>query len=141
MRYPNRWLIGEWAFYEVEDHGFSDRGTLYGFARADGERPVQEKIGELYDSLDRAMVAAVGEKYTGRRGAGGTGVGTAADWFMKMIGADQPSQAEAMDRAAGSRDLQELASDAGAGSGLKNQREGAREIAEAVLIATGIHLR
>lgn len=93
MRYPNRWTVGEWTFYEVTDHGFTGEMAdkpLYGYSVGD---PMDDqgmpKLGELYPSLDHAMVAAVGEKYTGPRGAGGTGVGTAADWFMRMIGADQ----------------------------------------------------
>lgn len=87
MTYPNCWTVGEWTFYQIEGHGFSDiTGPLYGFEH-NGKREGHPKFGELYETLEHAMVAAVGEKYTGRRGAGGSGVGTAADWFMKMIGA------------------------------------------------------
>lgn len=95
MKYPNRWTVGEWTFYQVIDHGFGgehEDKPLYGFTT---DKPLHAgpfeppKLGELYPSLEHAMVAAVGEKYSGRRGAGGTGVGTAADWFMRMIGADQ----------------------------------------------------
>lgn len=94
MRYETEGTIGGWTFYRVTDHGFTgefaDR-PLYGFAPAvpDGTGAGKPKLGELYASLEHAMVAAVGEKYTGPRGAGGSGVGTAADWFMRMIGADQ----------------------------------------------------
>lgn len=90
MRYPNRWIVGEWTFYEVTDHGLSSYGNRPLFAFGDGSRDDRgrPKFGGLYVSLEHAMVAAVGEKYTGPRGAGGTGVGTAADWFMKMIGAE-----------------------------------------------------
>lgn len=107
MRYPNRWTVGEWTFFQVENHGFTgelaDR-PLYGFAVGEVETPRGEpKLGELYHCLEHAMVAAVGEKYTGRRGAGGTGVGTAADWFMRMIGAYQL-------RAAGQEGAEALAS-------------------------------
>lgn len=88
MTYPNRWTVGEWTFYEIQGHGFSGiEGSVYGFTvglPGVGQRP---KFTELYETLDEAMVAAVGEKYTGRRGAGGEAVGTAADWFLKMIGA------------------------------------------------------
>lgn len=84
--------LGEWTFYQVEDKVANgpDR-TLFGFTEAvpDGTRAGKPRFGTLYASLEHAMVAAVGEKYTGPRGAGGTGVGTAADWFMRMIGADQ----------------------------------------------------
>lgn len=95
MRFPNRWTVGDWTFYEVEDHGFSQYEGRPLFAFGDGStvesgsRAGQPKFGELYASLDRAIIAAVGEKYTGPRGAGGTGVGTAADWFAKMIGMDE----------------------------------------------------
>jgi hypothetical protein len=93
MRYQIAGTVREWTFYEVTDHGFTGELTdrpLYGFAVGKVETPKgSPKLGELYASLEHAMVAAVGEKYTGPRGAGGTGVGTAADWFMRMIGADQ----------------------------------------------------
>lgn len=93
MRYEIAGTVREWTFYEVTDHGFTGELTdrpLYGFAVGKVETPKgSPKLGELYASLEHAMVAAVGEKYTGPRGAGGTGVGTAADWFMRMIGADQ----------------------------------------------------
>jgi hypothetical protein len=86
--------VGEWTFVQVEDHGFTGEladKPLYGFVV--GEPEISGlggiKFGELYPSLEHAMVAAVAEKFTGPRGAGGSGVGTAADWFMRMIGADQ----------------------------------------------------
>lgn len=93
-RVKNQWEVGEWTFYEIVDHGFAhdDLGDkpLYKFAVttvAPGEKPPKPNH-ELYKSLDHAMAAAIAEKWTGQRGAGGTGVGTAADWFMRMIGAD-----------------------------------------------------
>lgn len=93
MRYANRWEMPEVTFYEVEDHGFTVAGsqpTLYAYGKPnDMDGRGIPKTGELYASLDRAMVAWVAEKYTGPRGAGGPGVGTAADWFLKMIGADE----------------------------------------------------
>lgn len=102
MRYPNRWTIGEWTFYQVEEHGFSSTdGPLYGYATGADEAVRQQgepNLGELYPSLEHAMVAAVGEKFTGPRGAGGTGVGTAADWFMRMVGAYQVVPADDADR-------------------------------------------
>lgn len=92
MRFTKSWTLPEIAFYQVEDHGFSDHEgqPLFAF----GEPGVLDwhgfpRTGELYPTLDHALVAWVGEKHTGPRGAGGTGVGTAADWFMKMIGADR----------------------------------------------------
>jgi hypothetical protein len=94
-RYRDRWIIGEWVFYEMVDHGFTGEYAgkpLYGFTVTAEEKPEDQgrpRVGEWYGSLDHALVAAVAEKHTGRRGAGGTGVGTAADWFMRMIGAGQ----------------------------------------------------
>lgn len=90
-RYTDRWTVGQWTFYQVENHGFSGQPEhLYAYGPTgsvlSNGRP---ETGEFYQSLEHAMVAAVGEKYTGKRGAGGTGVATAADWFMRMIGADQ----------------------------------------------------
>lgn len=73
------------VFYSVGDYRFTEGSlgdqTVFAFVLPDGT-----KSGEYYGSLEMAMVAAVGQKYTGRRGAGGEGVGTAADWFAKMIG-------------------------------------------------------
>lgn len=91
MRHAKRWEMPQVTFYEVVDHGFEAHGErplyCYGAPDETDSRGIP-KTGELYESLDRAMVSWVAEKYTGRRGAGGTGVGTAADWFMRMIGAD-----------------------------------------------------
>ena len=90
-RYSNRWTVGEYTFFEVEDHGFSQYhdSPMYKFVRAG-----DFTNNTYYESLDRAMVAAVGEKYTGPRGASGSGVGTAADWFMYMIGYEWRRQVE-----------------------------------------------
>lgn len=92
MRYVVLTELGEWTFYKVLNHGFTDHGDrpLYTFATGPVEfdRRQNPKTGEFYNSLDRAIIAAVGEKYTGARGAGGSGVGTAADWFARMIGMD-----------------------------------------------------
>lgn len=99
-RFPNRWTVGPWTFYEMVDHGFSGPiagKPLYGFTVTAEERTDDHgapRVGEWYGSLDHALVAAVAEKHTGRRGAGGTGVGTAADWFMRMIGAGQLQHAK-----------------------------------------------
>lgn len=92
MRYANRWTLPEVTFYQVEDHGFTgehEGKPLFAYGKPDDmtDRGIP-RTGELYDTLDRALVAWVGEKYTGPRGAGGTGVGTAADWFCRMIGMD-----------------------------------------------------
>lgn len=94
MTYRVAGQVGEWTFYRVDNHGFTgdlEDKPLFTFgdgsARDSGSRQGQPRHGEMYDSLEYAMVAAVGEKYTGKRGAAGTGVGTAADWFMRMIGA------------------------------------------------------
>lgn len=85
--------LGDWTFWEIWEHGFTgpeyDGRPLFGYEKTlDPGEPGKPKIREYHRSLDRAIIAAVGEKYTGPRGAGGTGVGTAADWFAKMIGMD-----------------------------------------------------
>lgn len=92
MKFTSRWEMPEVTFYQVEDHGFSEHEgkPLYAYGKPDGmDHRGMPRTSEMYDSLDRALVSWVAEKYTGPRGAGGTGVGTAADWFMKMIGADE----------------------------------------------------
>lgn len=92
MRYANRWEMPEVTFYQVEDHGLTGHGDrpLYAYGKP-GETDSLgiPKTKELFVSLDRALISWVAEKYTGPRGAGGTGVGTAADWFARMIGMDQ----------------------------------------------------
>lgn len=90
MRYTNRWEIGDWDFVEVVDHGFSgDLERLFGYRARVPKTASDGRVHEWYATLEHAMAAAIAEKYTGRRGAGGTGVGTAADWFMRMIGAER----------------------------------------------------
>ena len=98
MRFANRWTLPEVTFYQVEDHGFTgehEGQPLFAYGKPDAmdDRGVP-KVGELYASLDRALVAWVAEKYTGPRGAGGTGVGTAADWFCRMVGMDDLVEVE-----------------------------------------------
>jgi hypothetical protein len=93
VKYGARWTLPEVTFYEITEHGFTgehEGKPLYGYGKPnDLDHRGMPKTGELYESLDRALIAWVGEKYTGPRGAGGTGVGTAADWFARMIGMDQ----------------------------------------------------
>jgi hypothetical protein len=94
MSYQNEGTLGGWTFYRWEDHTFTgefEGRPLYGYVQAvpEGTAAGRPDVGEWYPSLEHAMAAAIAEKYTGRRGAGGTGVGTAADWFMRMIGVDQ----------------------------------------------------
>lgn len=109
MRYANRWTLPGVTFYQVEDHGFTgefEGKPLFAYGKPDDmDGRGMPKTGELYDSLDRALVAWVGEKYTGPRGTGGTGVGTAADWFCRMIGMDTLVQVE---HASGQKALQEV---------------------------------
>lgn len=89
--------VGPYTFFAVVDHGFSDyKGEILWRFAIDG----QKGSSELYPDLDYVMVAAVGQKYTGSRGAGGTGVDTAAGWFMRMIGADLPTRAQLIHRVA-----------------------------------------
>lgn len=102
--------LGDWTFWEVWDHGFTgpeyDGKPLFGYEKVrDPGEPGKPKIGEFHRTLDRAIISAVGEKYTGPRGAGGTGVGTAADWFARMIGMDALVEPE---YASGQKALQEV---------------------------------
>jgi hypothetical protein len=91
-RYPNRWTVGPYTIFEVAGHGFPrpDYPELMYRYEIDGKRVDNE----LYVSLDRALVAAVGARHMGPRGAGGPGVGTAADWFCKMIDLDEAEAEE-----------------------------------------------
>jgi hypothetical protein len=85
------WTVGQWQFFQIDGRQLSDTyegRKLFGFT-AYTEDATADQCGEWFNSLEHAMAAAIAEKYTGARGAGGTGVGTAADWFMRMIGADQ----------------------------------------------------
>jgi hypothetical protein len=78
--------VGEYTFTEVTNPGF-DNGldTMWRFEiEGDSTRSTY-----AYESLDEAMAFAIAAKYTGHQGASGTGVSTAAYWFMKMIGADK----------------------------------------------------
>lgn len=91
MRFTNRWEMPEVTFYTIEDHGFPtfEGRPMYAYGKpGDTDSKGMPKVGEFFPELERALVAWVGEKYTGPRGAGGSGVGTAADWFFRMIGAD-----------------------------------------------------
>jgi hypothetical protein len=87
-RKTQEWVLpGLGTLIEIEDHGletWADK-PLYQFHLAASERPGLE----LFVTPEHALASMIAAKYTGERGAGGTGVGTAADWFMKMIGAEQ----------------------------------------------------
>lgn len=86
-RVDSRWTVGPYAFEAVSRHGFPEPEyppVMYRFT-IDGQRVDSE----MYLSLDRALVAAVGARHMGPRSAGGPGVGTAADWFCKMIDLDE----------------------------------------------------
>lgn len=82
MRIIEQWQVGEYTIQKAEwrTSNGPDR-EIYGFLIGD-----QTRVNEWYSSLDMALIAAVGEKYTGQRGASGSNVGTAADWFARMIG-------------------------------------------------------
>ena len=75
--------VGDWEFYQtIWNWGGEAPRKVFTF----GPRNEENKSNEWYNSIEHAMAAAIAEKYTGPRGAGGSGVGTAADWFMKMLG-------------------------------------------------------
>jgi hypothetical protein len=76
------WTVGPYRIEEVVGHPFREitSGPMYRFA-------IDGKVSsEMFESMDRALVAAVGERHMGPRGASGNAVGTAADWFCVMIG-------------------------------------------------------
>lgn len=94
--HTERWTVGQWQFFEIDGREISDSyegRKLYGFADNTVDATAS-KVHEWFNTLEHAMAAAIAQKYTGPRGAGGSGVGTAADWFMRMIGADQLVAAE-----------------------------------------------
>ncbi len=81
------WLsdLGDWSFFEGTWPAWGDSPDRQVFSF--GPRGAYgNRSSEWYNTIEHAMAAAIAEKHTGQRGAGGTGVGTAADWFMKMIG-------------------------------------------------------
>jgi hypothetical protein len=87
-RKTQEWVLpGLGSLVQIEGHGLERWAgkPLYQFHLAASERPGFE----LYATPEHALASMIAAKYTGERGAGGTGVGTAADWFMKMIGAEQ----------------------------------------------------
>ena len=86
MRMTKHWECGDWLFCEFADHGFQEckDKPLYGYILLADRTNTPS---ELFVSLEYAMAAAIAAKHTGKPSAGGTGVGSAADWFMKMIGA------------------------------------------------------
>jgi len=86
-RLVDTWEVGPYQLRQWRDR---DGRDLFDFT-IDGER---KGLREMYASLDHALVAAVGEKWTGPRGASGSGVETAAGWFMRMIGAPAGFPAE-----------------------------------------------
>jgi hypothetical protein len=103
MTYTMVGQIGDWTFWAWDGHPFENHAgkTLYSYELTTKPGIVPgSPVGEWSPSIDRAMIAAVGEKYTGPRGAGGTGVGTAADWFARMIGMDALVEADADGRKA-----------------------------------------
>jgi hypothetical protein len=88
----SRATLGPYTFEEVANHGFRGTpGTMWRF-QIEGTRNNHT----YYATLDHALVSAVGERWTGPRGAGGSGVGTAADWFMAMIGANAVETVDAL---------------------------------------------
>lgn len=94
-RIPDRWTVGPYEFQAVENHGFPEPEyppVMYRF-KIDGV-----SNSELYRTLDRAIVSAIGQKHTGPRMASGGGTGTAADWFCVMVGLDHVENGEAQRR-------------------------------------------
>ena len=83
-RIDHAWVVGPYTFQAVSRHGFPEPEyppVMYRY-HIDGKRVDSE----MYASLDRALVSAVGARHLGPRSAAGPGVGTPADWFCVMIG-------------------------------------------------------
>lgn len=79
----NQWAVGPYEIQAVEGHGFPQPQypeVMYRY-KINGA----SVDAEMYPSLDRALVSAIGARHMGPRGAGGNAVGTAADWFCVMI--------------------------------------------------------
>lgn len=128
--------LGDWSFYEVTDHGFNGElanKPMYAFTTT-RTREAEPKVGEYYETIEHAMASAIAAKYTGPRGAGGTGVGTAADWFMRSIGAFSLTRAELIEKAATS---DHLAREIHTGPDINDLRD----IAAAVIDSVGLGRR
>jgi hypothetical protein len=123
-RYDALAVLGDWTFYQVDGYG---DGTLYAYSMNRLINDYPPKIGELYNSIEHAMASAIAEKYTGPRGAGGSGVGTAADWFMRSIGAFEPTRMNAQ----GSPVLREQVTDQAAATWVAEKGEAAMKAAAA----------
>jgi hypothetical protein len=81
-----QWVVGPYLIEGVSGHGLPAPHPEVMYQYKINGRAVDP---ELYPSLDRALVSAVGAHHMGHRGAGGNAVGTAADWFCVMIGLDE----------------------------------------------------
>ncbi len=80
----DEWTVDNYVIYRVRmKHG--QKMEFYGYT-IDGSDIRDSKSTEFYLTIEHAMAAAIAEKHIGRRGASGTAVGTADDWFMKMCG-------------------------------------------------------
>lgn len=84
-----RWTIGDFEIQEVIGWWIK-RGepAMFRYRLAGEDR---WNVTAFY-TLDMCVAAALAAKYTGHQGASGTGVGTAADWFAKMIGLEDKPQ-------------------------------------------------
>lgn len=82
MRAVHTDKVGPYTITHLRDHGFSDApDVVYRYSVDD----VQSS--ELFPTWDYAMAAAIAARHMGEPMAFGQGVGTAAGFFMKMIGA------------------------------------------------------
>lgn len=87
-RLVNRWRVGRYVFEETERWG--SEGTWFSYRLlAHDTQPFGEAHDNSYrfNSLEEAMAEAIADRALGGQGmAHGERVGTAAHWFMKMIG-------------------------------------------------------
>jgi hypothetical protein len=82
MRAVHTDKVGPYTITHLRDHGFSDAPDVMYRYSGDDVRST-----ELFRTWDHAMAAAIAARHMGKPTAFGPGVGTAADFFMKMIGA------------------------------------------------------
>lgn len=87
-RIVNTWTVGEYTIDEVANWK-PEEPNLFRWTRKDEKSSSSAyRSSTYYGSLDMALAQAIAAKYMGEAGAFGDAVGTAADWFARMINMD-----------------------------------------------------
>jgi hypothetical protein len=87
-RIVNSWTVGEYTIEEVT-HWKPEEPNLFRWVRRNAEEGSScYRSDTYYRSVDMALAQAISAKYMGEAGAMGNAVGTAADWFARMINMD-----------------------------------------------------